>query len=703
MRRLDVEGRLATTWPTFKMMHGYFGACVSGHKAFAFPSPEPCTRVCGIGCLAYYLPRRCGQLRAGVMMEQFAWARRQQDLFAEYAGIVVASEHMRREYLRYEIPPDDVHTIPLFTVPPVAVPPANASGPRADVVFLGRLTPLKGGRRARSRHRARGQTCSAAPCMPCLPETDRNASACSGSRTGSAATVAFSLEFPGWVNDGGARADSRAGVAGRRFPASGPSRSDWSVSRRRTSACPPSPSTSAESGSGSRTTSTDGWSVTTAARPRSARPSPACLAIPPSMRACPRAPVRRRRDSPPTRTFPGLNRFSGGDARSPRAPRDLAPADRRIPARLRRRWRLRVGSRARARRGRRHGPRLDRGVACGRGRHAGPGITDPPAAGLVRAAVSRGRWTRPSARPPASSCCSTSPTRSARAAPTCRSAAGCAACTRPAPMSGSCSTSPYFYFTLRRPWRNALAIVQRTMAATLLQAASTIYMSTETWQRYLEAVGTLPRAATLPIPSSIPNGAAAEDVAQHQARISRGNARRRALRHLRRARRSGAVRAAAGDRRAGADRAVRVHGGGKPRVSRASRRASCRRIASRAWASGRLPATELSAVLKSCDLLIQPYPDGITTRRTSVMAGLCSGVATVRRPARSPNRSGRTPAPSRSPPVSDRAAFARTVARLLDDPDARRLQAAQGAHALPRVISQCAHDRRAARVPGRSA
>ena len=98
MRQLDVDGRLATSWPTFKMMHGYFGTCVSGHKAFAFPSPEPCTRVCGIGCLAYYLPRHCGQLRAGLMMEQYAWARRQQDLFGEYAGIVVASEHMRRAW-----------------------------------------------------------------------------------------------------------------------------------------------------------------------------------------------------------------------------------------------------------------------------------------------------------------------------------------------------------------------------------------------------------------------------------------------------------------------------------------------------------------------------------------------------------------------------------------------------------------------------
>src|SRR5689334_6990132 len=34
MRMLDVDDRLAGVWPTVKMMHGYFGACVSGQKAF---------------------------------------------------------------------------------------------------------------------------------------------------------------------------------------------------------------------------------------------------------------------------------------------------------------------------------------------------------------------------------------------------------------------------------------------------------------------------------------------------------------------------------------------------------------------------------------------------------------------------------------------------------------------------------------------
>jgi glycosyltransferase involved in cell wall biosynthesis len=123
------------------MMHGYFGACVSGQKAFSFPSIVACTRRCDAGCLAYYLPRRCGQRRPDLMLAQYAWAIRQQKLFPRYARIVVASDHMRREYLRYGIEGDRVHAIPLFAVDGASPSPA---APSIDVLFLGRMTPLKG-------------------------------------------------------------------------------------------------------------------------------------------------------------------------------------------------------------------------------------------------------------------------------------------------------------------------------------------------------------------------------------------------------------------------------------------------------------------------------------------------------------------------------------------------------------------------------
>jgi len=42
-------------------------------------------------------------------------------------------------------------------------------------------------------------------------------------------------------------------------------------------------------------------------------------------------------------------------------------------------------------------------------------------------------------------------------------------------------------------------------------------------------------------------------------------------------------------------------------------------------ATGQLSADELSHHLSACDLLIQPYPDGVSSRRTSFMAGLSHG------------------------------------------------------------------------------
>src|SRR5262249_30581407 len=52
-------------------------------------------------------------------------------------------------------------------------------------------------------------------------------------------------------------------------------------------------------------------------------------------------------------------------------------------------------------------------------------------------------------------------------------------------------------------------------------------------------------------------------------------------------------------------------------------------VAARSWASGVIDACAVSAALRACDVLVQPYPDGITTRRTSAMAGLQHGVPTV--------------------------------------------------------------------------
>ena len=51
--------------------------------------------------------------------------------------------------------------------------------------------------------------------------------------------------------------------------------------------------------------------------------------------------------------------------------------------------------------------------------------------------------------------------------------------------------------------------------------------------------------------------------------------------------------------------------------------------ARRVAATGEIAATEVGHQLQACDFVVQPYPDGATTRRTSLMASLACGVPTV--------------------------------------------------------------------------
>ncbi len=144
MGPLAVDEQLLATCPVVKMMHGYFGTCISGLKSHAFPAVRPCSRVLGAACLALYFPRRCGQLRPALMVDQFRWAARQQRLFTRYAQVVVASRHMAHEYARHGVDDGRLTVAPLFSTIAAAelvrTPPADPL-----VVFVGRMTDLKGG------------------------------------------------------------------------------------------------------------------------------------------------------------------------------------------------------------------------------------------------------------------------------------------------------------------------------------------------------------------------------------------------------------------------------------------------------------------------------------------------------------------------------------------------------------------------------
>jgi glycosyltransferase involved in cell wall biosynthesis len=144
MSDLAVDRGLLAVAPVVKFMHGYFGTCISGMKTFGLPVAQPCSRTFGLPCIALYFPRRCGRLSLPALVHDYRWATEQRDLFDSYRAIVVASEHMRREYVRNGADSRKIHTTPLFSSRPASSD--GVTGARtASVAFMGRMTTLKGG------------------------------------------------------------------------------------------------------------------------------------------------------------------------------------------------------------------------------------------------------------------------------------------------------------------------------------------------------------------------------------------------------------------------------------------------------------------------------------------------------------------------------------------------------------------------------
>jgi glycosyltransferase involved in cell wall biosynthesis len=185
---------------------------------------------------------------------------------------------------------------------------------------------------------------------------------------------------------------------------------------------------------------------------------------------------------------------------------------------------------------------------------------------------------------------------------------------------------PYFYFSWS-PAGNLRAIVQRLMATALLDAGRTIYFSTETWRRYLR---TSRPTVVLPVPSTIPRSFDSNAAARCRACLvttadaevighfgTYGN-------HV--AHELETVVPLLLDARPSAQ--FVLIGRGSDRFAAAMRERHSQ-VSARIHHTGPLSPVDVAAAIRACDIMVQPYPDGITTRRTSVMAALANGIATV--------------------------------------------------------------------------
>jgi glycosyltransferase involved in cell wall biosynthesis len=227
---------------------------------------------------------------------------------------------------------------------------------------------------------------------------------------------------------------------------------------------------------------------------------------------------------------------------------------------------------------------------------------------------------------------------------------------------------PYLYFSWRPPQWNGLAVGQRLMAALLLRASREIYVSTDSWRRYLGNLMTSesPLPITLPIPSTIPRHAPDDRIRSRRAILSLTGSRRvvghfgtygplitpMLREHLVTLLNAESTTCA-----------VCIGDGSRAFVRELLARHS--RLSGRVLAFGRMGGREAAASIAACDLLVQPYPDGVTTRRTSTMAALLNGTPVVTTYGTLTEPIWSTTQAVAMVPVRDTRSFVRTTRLLL--------------------------------------
>jgi glycosyltransferase involved in cell wall biosynthesis len=176
----------------------------------------------------------------------------------------------------------------------------------------------------------------------------------------------------------------------------------------------------------------------------------------------------------------------------------------------------------------------------------------------------------------------------------------------------------------RQPIRHSvLAVVHRAMAWTLLQSADRVLVSTAAWTPLLRSLGARSDPIVCPIPSNLEADPSPDEIAAARARW--GACGGRLVGHFGTYGRAIApllerVIRDTSDRRNDLRWLLVGHGG----EAFAARLAMPNVIA-----TGRLDDRDAAAALAACEVAVQPYPDGITTRRSSAIATIGLGVPTI--------------------------------------------------------------------------
>ena len=227
--------------------------------------------------------------------------------------------------------------------------------------------------------------------------------------------------------------------------------------------------------------------------------------------------------------------------------------------------------------------------------------------------------------------------------------------------------------------QHVVAVVQRAMTLMLLSAARRVWVTTRAWAPLLEPYlsGRSTAVEWLPVPSSLQSVERAA-VAEVRARFAPG--KECLIGHF--GTHGSLVTSLLADaipllaEACPSARFVLIGSDGdRFRSALVARNGS---LAGRVSATGTLSPRELSAHVAACDVLLQPYPDGVTSRRTTAMAGLFSRVPVVTTQGRLTERFWQEGAAVKLADVGDMDAIVQHVLQLLADPAERRRQADAG-------------------------
>jgi glycosyltransferase involved in cell wall biosynthesis len=223
---------------------------------------------------------------------------------------------------------------------------------------------------------------------------------------------------------------------------------------------------------------------------------------------------------------------------------------------------------------------------------------------------------------------------------------------------------------LSRPQHQLIDLVQRWMSRALARRADRIFVSVEGWRRQLGDLGA--RAEWLPIPSNVPTAVPELVVARMRRELGRGPwvghfgtyapiiVRDLAPAVLELADRNADVR-------------FLLLGRGATRFGQDLG------LGDRVRFLEDLPSESVAAHLSACDVLLQPFPDGISARRTSAMAGLALGIAMVSTEGHLTDSVWSGSKAVSLAPAGDVATMAGLVLDLLESPDQSKTLGERGA------------------------